>query len=251
MRRLLSPASVGLGLVALVLMAGMVWLGWWQLGVYDDSQRADAQALLRQPPVPLDSVLGPDEAFGPDAVGRPVTVRGRFLESQQVYVRDFDGANGRYAVVTPLRTVGGSAVLVVRGAANTLGAATAPRGEVTVRGILEPSQGGAGELDDRRVISRLSIASLVSSVGPDLYSGYILKQSSSPPQRPAMSPVAPALPQPSRWAGIRNLLYACQWWVFAVFVAFMWWRIAKDQDLRRGPVREGVEADAEPLTPLR
>jgi hypothetical protein len=40
--------------------------------------------------------------------------------------------------------------------------------------------------------------------------------------------VPPPLPDPSRWSGIRNLLYACQWWVFAAFVAFMWWRMTDD-----------------------
>jgi len=41
--------------------------------------------------------------------------------------------------------------------------------------------------------------------------------------------VAPT-PDPSRWAGIRNLLYAFQWWLFAGFVAFMWWRVVGDPD---------------------
>ena len=45
-----------------------------------------------------------------------------------------------------------------------------------------------------------------------------------------LTPVEPPLPDPSRWAGIRNLIYALQWWLFAAFVAFMWWRIAHEDD---------------------
>ncbi len=219
--------ALGPALVALVLMSAMVWLGVWQLGVYDDHQRADAQATLRQPPVPLGTLLGPDSAFPSDGAGRPVTVSGTFLRADQVYVRGMTGAGDRYAVVTPLRTATGSAVLVVRGAQDRLGA-PAPTGHVTVRGILEPSEDSRGPVDARRVTNALSVSALVNEIRPDLYSGYVLQQSSRPAQTPALSPVTPMLPDPSRWSGIRNLLYACQWWLFAAFVAFMWWRITTD-----------------------
>lgn len=249
MRRL-NIRALGLGVVALVLMGAMVWLGMWQLSVYDDHQHADAAARLRQPPVPLTSLLGPDDAFPSAGTGRPVTVSGAFLRADQLYVRHLTGASRGYAVVTPLLTSNGSAVLVVRGAEDHLGS-VAPSGQVEVTGILEPSQDGGGAVNAQRVADGLSVSSLVNAVKPDLYSGYVLLRSSSPTQHPSLSPVTPTLPDPSRWSGIRNLLYACQWWVFALFVAFMWWRVT-DPQLGGDPAAvEAAGTASSTLTPLR
>jgi hypothetical protein len=30
------------------------------------------------------------------------------------------------------------------------------------------------------------------------------------------------------FTGLRNLLYACQWWVFGGFAVFLWWRWCRD-----------------------
>ena len=47
-----------------------------------------------------------------------------------------------------------------------------------------------------------------------------------------------------RWAGIRNLVYAVQWWVFAAFVAFMWWRMVSEP-----PGSHDERPEAETSTP--
>ncbi len=227
MKRLWSPKALGLGAIGLVLMAAMGWLGLWQYHVYDDHQHAQAQAALEKPAVPLDSLLGPDDAFPTDGTGRPVTMAGNYRAGEQIYVRHLPGSPHRYAVVTPLVTSTGSAVLVVRGSSDRMGAAV-PAGSVRVTGFLEPAQPLGQRPNASGVTDSLSIASLVNSVGPDLYSGYVLLTSSDPIQSPRLAPVEPQLPDPSRWSGVRNLLYACQWWVFALFVAFMWWRMTAD-----------------------
>ncbi len=224
MRRFLNPKALALGAAGLVLMAAMVSLGFWQLSVYDDQQHADAQSALREPTVPLDTLIGPDDAFPSDGVSRPVMVSGTYLARDQLYVRHFAGSPGRYAVATPLVTATGSAILVVRGSTASP-SAEVPSGRVTVRGILEPSGGIGSPPNASGLTNGLSIASLVNAIGPDLYSGYVLLRKSAPPQSPALVAVSPPLPDPSPWSGVRNLLYACQWWVFALFVAFMWWRM--------------------------
>jgi len=71
----------------------------------------------------------------------------------------------------------------------------------------------------------------------DLYAGYVVRRDSRPPD--PLSVVPPPLPEPSTWAGLRNLMYALQWWVFAAFVAFMWWRIV----VRRDDEREDEPGD--------
>lgn len=248
MHRFVNPRALGLALLGLILMGVMGWLGRWQFSVYDDHQHAQAVATLHEPPIPLGRVLGRDAAFPAAGVGRPVTVSGTYLAGEQLYVRHLAGSSHRYAVVTPLVTANGSAVLVVRGSRDTLGAAPPP-GRVTVRGVLEPSGDGRPP-NSQRVANGLSISSLVGAVTPDLYSGYVVQQVSTPRQAPKLDPVVPPLPNPSRWAGLRNLLYACQWWVFAVFVAFMWWRMTGDLQAQEHSRAPAADAGSDSLSPL-
>ncbi len=233
--RFLNARALGLAAVGLVLIAAMTWLGFWQFSVYDNHQHADAEAALAKPVVPLDSMLGPDQAFPFDAVSRPVSLTGTYLAQDQIYVRHLAGSSDRYAVATPLLTATGSAIMVVRGSSDTPHAPV-PKGAVTVSGILEPATDSARPPDAAGITQVLSVSSLVNTVRPDLYSGYVLLRSSDPRQSPALTPVTPPLPNPSRWSGLRNLLYACQWWVFALFVVFMWWRMT--EDLARDHPRE-------------
>jgi len=224
-RRLLTWQALGLGIVALVLMAAMVVLGLWQLGVYDDQQHDDARSQLARPPVPLDQLLGPDDAFPGNGV-RPVTVTGRYLSDQEFEVRDGSTLDVPRAIVTPLETPTGSLILVVRGSGELRDAEPPPTGQVTVTGVLEPSDAGGNGLGGGRTTDGIRIAALAQDFARDLYAGYVVRTGSRPAD--ALEPVTPPFPQPSRWAGIRNLVYAIQWWVFAGFVAFMWWRIVAD-----------------------
>lgn len=219
--------AVGLGVVAVLLMTVMVMLGLWQLHVYGDRRHADSAATLSRAPVPLNSVLGPDAAFSSAAASRPVVVTGRYLTGEQFYVRRLAGAQGRLAVVTPLLTSNGSAVLVVRGGRASPGT-TPPSGTVRVVGTLEPSDNSGAGLGPDRVTDGLDMASLVNRMPQDLYGGYVLLRSSQPPSGVGLTPVRPPLPSASAWAGIRNLAYGLQWWVFAAFVAFMWWRMVRE-----------------------
>jgi surfeit locus 1 family protein len=217
-----NARNAGLTAVAVLLVGAMVWLGRWQFSAYDQHQNADASAVLDLPPIPLDDALGPDAAFPAESVSRPVIVAGRYLGDEQFYVRDL-GGNGRYAVATPVLTSSGAAVIVVRGSASSV-PTDAPSGQTRVQGVLEPSQGSAAPLDDERTTGGIQIPRLVSSFDEDLYAGYVI--ASDPTD--GLARVAVPRPDASFWAGIRNLLYAFQWWAFAAFVVFMWWRILRD-----------------------
>jgi surfeit locus 1 family protein len=230
---------VGLAVLALVVILTMVYLGLWQLGVYDDKQRSDALARERDAPVALGSVLGPDQAFPGDAGGRPVTVTGEYAPSRQLWVARGVARPGRFAVTTPLVTANGSAVLVVRGEVDRLGAGSAvPSGPVTVTGVLEPStQVGTSPGRDGRT-DGLETSVLVNAFPIDLYDGYLVLTDSTP--RSHLRPVTPPLPAAARLAGLRNLVYAVQWWLFAAFVVFMAWRMIAD---RTAPVPAERGAD--------
>jgi cytochrome oxidase assembly protein ShyY1 len=222
MRTLLSPRMLALHLVAVVVIGAMVVLGLWQLGTYGNRQDVDAAERATQPPVPIDDVLGPDDAFTAAADARRVSVSGEYVDPLLLVDGDADPTPW---LVSPLRTGSGSAVLVVRG--RSVSPLPAPSGEVTVTGTLLPSQPRETDADPGDGVEpSLSTSRLVAQVGPDLYSGYVVAEQQQPAED--LDPVPPPSAEPSFTAGLRNLMYALQWWVFAGFGVYMWWRIARD-----------------------
>lgn len=217
---------LGLTLLALVLIAAMTAMGLWQLGVYREHQALDSAEIAHARPVPLDSLLRPDQAFTAAADSRPVVTRGEYADRQFLVSR----GSAQPWVATPLVTASGSAILVVRGlaASDAQTAPPPPHGPVHVVGSLQPSEVGGidRDLSDDRVPS-LSTASLVGDVGTDLYSGFVVLTHQTP--APTLRPAEPPAPAASFGAGLRNLMYAVQWWVFAGFVVFMWWRIVREE----------------------
>jgi surfeit locus 1 family protein len=224
----LTPRNLGLTVLAVLLTAAMTVLGLWQLDSYNQRQDLDAAATTQAAPVPLDTLLGPDQAFTAEAHARPVAVEGEYAD-RQVLV---DRGGGRPWLVTPLVTDAGSAILVVRGLAEP-GSRSAerpapPAGRVRVVGSLQPSQarGNDDDLGDD-VVPTLSTAQLIGDFGADLYSGFVVLTEQTPPS--TLPAATPPQPDASLTAGLRNLMYALQWWVFAGFVIFVWWRMLREE----------------------
>ena len=210
-------------LLVLVLLGAAVLLGSWQ---YDTGQgeRADAaRDLTRGDPVPLTSVLGPDDPFPGDRVGQPVTLSGTWVPEGTVYVvRDVG-----FWVVTPLAVDGSDAALpVVRGVSDS--ATSEPvSGTAELTGWLQPPEGtGATDDDpDDDVLPQLRVADLVQRVDLDLYSGYAVATEPTPGLSAA---TLSQLPDAGQLTGIRNFLYALEWWVFGGFAVFVWVRYLLD-----------------------
>jgi surfeit locus 1 family protein len=224
----LTPRNLGLTMLAILLTAAMTAMGLWQLDSYNQSQDLDAAATSQAAPVPLDTLLGPDQAFTVDAHARPVTAEGEYADRQVLVDR---GSEPPW-LVTPLVTDTGSAILVVRGLAEP-GSRTAarpapPAGHVRVVGSLQPSEvrGNDDDLGDE-LVPTLSTAQLISDFGTDLYSGFVVLTEQTP--QSTLPAATPPRPDASLTVGLRNLMYAVQWWVFAAFVVFMWWRIVREQ----------------------
>jgi surfeit locus 1 family protein len=225
----LAPKILGLTLLALVMIAGMTAMGVWQLDVYQQSQTDDAAQAAHAAPVPLDSLLSPDQAFTAPADARPVVARGEYDGRQFVVDRGGDPP----WLVAPLVTDSGSAILVVRGLLTGPVAATKdlpppPPGRIRVVGSLQPSEprGNDTDLADDRVPT-LSTAQLISDVSHDLYSGYVVLTDQTPPS--TLPAATPPQADASLTAGLRNLMYALQWWLFAGFVIFLWWRMVREE----------------------
>jgi hypothetical protein len=116
-------------------------------------------------------------------------------------------------------------------------------------GLLQPPEDtGVIDADTRDdVVPQLSITDLLPRAAYDLYGGYVVATDRPLPgvaseSRPSsgtggLDPVtAPKLPGAGAASGLRNLLYAFQWWVFGAFAAFVWWTWVREDVLgRRSP----------------
>ncbi|MFC4785866.1 SURF1 family protein [Nocardioides sp. MAHUQ-72] len=256
MPTLLAPRYWGAHLLALVLTAAAVGLGVWQYDAWQARRAAEATDLTLEDPVPLDSVIGPDDPFPGTKVGQPVILDGQWVPEGTVYVsgREQDGRDG-YWVVTPLAVTGAQdpAIPVVRGWVDDWhDAPEAPTGRAEMVGWLQPTE-GTGEVDDDPdddVLPQLRTADVIQHVDQDLYGAYaVVADKAAPGSWPVgdralndgTAGLAPAdlaqLPDAGRFTALRNLLYAIEWVFFGAFVVFVWWRWT--QDVRR-------EADTEP-----
>ena len=219
--------DLGAAVLALVLVGIAGRLGLWQYDAWQAHREAEARDLSGVAPVPLDDLMGNDDPFPAPDLGRPVEVSGEWLEGGfWVADRELDGRAGYWAV-SPLQT-GDAAVLVVRGwAAEPDDALLAATGRADVTGWLQAPEGSLVTDDDPDddVFPEIRVADAVQRVDVDLYSAYLVSRQ---PDRGLEAAELEALPSPSRFTGVRNLLYALEWWVFGAFAAFIWWRWRKD-----------------------
>lgn len=257
-RRAWAPRFWVFHLVALVCVGVAGWLGAWQYDAWSQRREAEAQDLTQLEPVALASVIGPDDAFPGDRVGHPVVLEGTWLPDASFLVsgREDDGRDG-YWVVTPLEVgPGDSTILVVRGwAAARDDVPPAPTGAAELVAWLQPGEGTGAEDEDTSddVVPQLRIADALQRVDQDLYDAYaVVADEVAPGAWPhgdravndgtaGLEPASPdQLPEAGRFTALRNLLYALEWWVFALFAGFVWWRWVRDET--------GGDSDGEPAS---
>ncbi len=219
--------------LAVTLLAGTALMGWWQFDVWRSAQSDDVAARLARPPAPLTEVLGPDDVLTGEDVGVPVAVDGRYAPADQQFLvsgRRLGGLDG-FWVLSPLRVEStGSDLLVVRGWTPTGTALPpVPRGQIRETGVLQPGEEGSGVLSAGRVVPAIRIPTLVGEVERDLYGGYLLRTGAVAADPAGLRAVPVPEPEASGGAGLRNLAYAAQWWLFGAFTAFLWWRICVDR----------------------
>lgn len=230
MPTLLAPRYWPGHLGMLLALAAAIALGLWQYGAWGHHREDASRSLVHARPRALAEVMGPDSAFPGDDVGRPVRFSGEWLTDSTLYVRNriHHGAKG-YWVVTPV-AVGSSAMPVVRGWSARPSTAPA-KGPVDVTGWLQPSEDtGTPDADPADpVIASMAIASMTQHVDRDLYSAYVVA-SEATDGTAGLASIGPSTPPPvSRFTGLRNLLYALQWWVFGGFAVFVWVRWCRDE----------------------
>ena len=234
----------GAHLIAVLIVAVTVLLGWWQWTVSEGHKSDKSAALAHATPVPLNDVFGHNDAFPGEETGRPAILEGTWLPADTVYV---SGHQGGYWVATPLQVGSAAAgdaaaIYVVRGwIDDPASAPAAPSGAAKLVGWLQPPE-NAGLVDDKPgddVLPELNIANAMHHVQQDLYSGYAVvadHEGGWPASDTAVNDGSAgleaaqlnAMPQASFTTGLRNALYALEWWVFALFAIYIWWRYVRE-----------------------
>ncbi|TDU89874.1 cytochrome oxidase assembly protein ShyY1 [Kribbella voronezhensis] len=253
-KTLLTPRWLGLLALALAIAAVMSVLGVWQLDVYRSKTAAKTAERTAAAPVALQSLFPIDAGLPSKAVGRRVTVTGTWgPATDQLYISDrrLGDRNGFWVVTPVLLDTSGSgagdggttnpsgAVMVVRGwvPSATDPAAKPPTGQVQLVGAIVASeaQDASGDDTEGRILQSLRIPTIVHLVDYRIYDAFVVMSSSTPAPATLAPTVVPPPAPPTDHAGLRNVAYAFQWWIFAAFTLWMWTRML--QDAHRTPTR--------------
>ncbi|WP_078893980.1 SURF1 family protein [Streptomyces sp. CT34] len=245
-RFLLTPRWWGINVFAVLAIPFCIFMGSWQLSRFDarvathqqqENRSARAKAAAARP---LDSLLPVNQVTS----GHQASARGHYDTAHQLLVpgRTLKGKNGDqqgFYVLTLLRTDSGKALPVVRGwlpgdanvPADTTKVPAPPKGEVTVTGALQASenqgtdgvQAGGGLPQGQ--LGMISAASLVNVVPYGVYDAWITL--TDPPAPLHAVPPAAAEGSGLDMKAFQNLGYTGEWFVFAGFVLFMWFRLVR------------------------
>ncbi|MEU5687876.1 hypothetical protein DEJ48_18305 [Streptomyces venezuelae] len=262
-RFLLTPRWWGINVFVVLAIPFCIFMGSWQLGRFEDRvqdhESAKEQAKEQSAEAkegggdakarPLRSLLPVDK----ETSGEQATATGRYGKQLLVPDRELDEKQGFY-VLTLLRTDDGKSLPVVRGwlpgDASTAKAPAAPKGEVTVKGALQASESpgsngvsAAGGLPQGQ-LGAISSASLVNLVRDDLYDAWITLDKADAGMKavPAAAPNNTGLDLKA----FQNLGYTGEWFVFAGFVVFMWFRLFRREAEFARDARLGLLPDPEP-----
>lgn len=243
LRTALKPRWLGLFLLVVVIVVTCVELGFWQLHVAQDKGLAAAlQQAHRAQPMAVATILTPQQPFPNSESGRPVTADGTYAASGQVIVgpRRLRGRTG-YWVLTPLSLTSGTVLPVVRGfVVDPSAVQPPPPGRISLDGSLAPGESPADPpalpAGAPPALGSVDLSILVNRWPGPLYNAFVFAQDEKTSIGQAVAPTAglQRVPPPEVSGGLqwRNAAYAVQWWMFAGFALFMWFRMVRD-DARR------------------
>ncbi|BBH17362.1 hypothetical protein Back2_16490 [Nocardioides baekrokdamisoli] len=217
----LHPRLWGVHALGLAAVAAAVILGIWQWNVGDGRKSTQSHEYAHAAPAPLASVIAPGASFPASEFGRPVRVTGQWVPSSTVFVH----AGSGYWVATAVRS-GDSSIYVVRGATDRPEDRSWVGSPLTadVVGWLQPDQSSIDPAQGR-VLPVMSNGLTAAFASTPLLDAYVV--ASAPPGWMTAVP-EPTLPKADFWTGLRNWLYAIEWWFFACFAAFIWSRQVRD-----------------------
>jgi cytochrome oxidase assembly protein ShyY1 len=247
LRTIAKPKWLGLLAAVLVVGYGFILLGLWQMNVArEDAEQQAIREAAERPVVQLDQVMPPHAAFPVDGSNRRVTVTGHYEPIRQVFVaeRRLQGKVGWWVVVPFVVDSTGARIPVVRGYVATLGARLPVSGEtLTLKGSLAPSESPtpSKKVFGPNEIGSIDVPALLNEWGGEIYNGFLFALDESPSPGdigPAGSATSAGMmervPPPDLPSGVtlRNAAYALQWWIFALFALWMWWKMVRDDHRR-------------------
>lgn len=237
LRTALKPKHLRVFVVMVVLVAAFIWLGNWQwASAHNKASQKAMQNAASQKTVPIGDVMQPQTTFPNDKSLRPVVIRGHYdaAKTELVAGRVLNGKHG-FWLMTPLVVDGNGARLpIVRGfVTETSNLPKPPNGPVTVTGALAPGESVSqlGELPGGQ-IGTIDMGLLLNEWGGKVYNAFIFSTSQQPatsdqPGTATVTHVPPPVPH-TNTIELRNAAYAFQWWIFAAFTVFMWWKTVRD-----------------------
>lgn len=243
MRAWLSVLGRGRSLVLVAVLAvvvvAFVRLGLWQ---FHTGQRHEVvSGVADAPPVSLTELVRPGQRYDARWDGRRVVAVGQYDASGAVRVVDrrLDGQAGEW-VVTPLVVADtGARLAVLRGfVPEGSSVPEVPTGTVEVQAVMSQPEAPASLIDrDGRRMDTIDLSVLVNDWGSAVYPGFVFATAEDRPG-PGVTRVPPPAAEVSSldW---RNLGYAAQWWVFALFATYVVVRHLRDE------VRHTVDKPAE------
>lgn len=222
---LLTPRKLGRHLFVLIVVAGCITAGFWQIARLHERRRFNARAEheLALPPEPLDVALPAGTRSDPAAVEyRRVSVTGTYdVRDEAVLVgRELGDSPGNH-VLTPLLLGDGRAVVVDRGwvpfamDSPPIAGATPPGGRVTVTGVLFPPDAdtpvphGTARVS---VLTKIDVGRIAAEVPARVLPVYVWLQSQTPGQSGEL-PRRVGLPALTEGP---HFSYAVQWFCFAL-----------------------------------
>ncbi|RZT56996.1 surfeit locus 1 family protein [Sphingomonas sp. BK036] len=233
-----GPAVYVAGLVALLLFAGFMALGIWQIErrawklelIKQVGARAHAAPAPPQGPAFWGAITAPTDAY------RRIRLDGTLDNTRETLVRAATALGSGYWVVTPLRTTQGFTVLVNRGyvSPEQRDAHAKPTGPVTITGYLRITEPGGGFLRNNdpatdkwysRDVAAIAAARGLTNVAP-----YFVDADKSGTAAPIGGQTIIAFPN-------NHLVYMLTWFALAAMtiVAFVVF-VRQDVRKRRGAV---------------
>lgn len=238
-RTALRPKWLGALLLAVVFAVICGLLGNWQLREARAEARAqEIERAAAMPVQPLTEVVQPQSAFPPDGSTRRITATGSYDSAGQVLIADrrLDGELG-YWVVTPLVVEEtGASLPVLRGFVTDVEEApVAPTGPVDIGGGLAPGESPMSEADlPDGVFRSIDMSLLINRWDTAVYNAFVFLTDETVAGSPVALDGLQRVPPPtgdSAQLNLKNAMYALQWWVFAAFGFFLWWRTVRQAHL--------------------
>ncbi|RKN10193.1 SURF1 family protein [Streptomyces radicis] len=233
-RFLLTPRWWAINVFVVLSIPVCLIAGTWQLGRFED--QVDSHREQRELAENTGEARPFDELMPltTETVGRQAEITGTFDAEHQLLVpgRTIEGDIGFYAL-TPLHPAdGGPAVPVVRGwlpgPADASAVPAPPGGEATVSGALQAAESPSEITAPTTALPEgqlgvISAASLINVLPYPVADVWITVRDAEAPLTPvpAEAPTGTGLDMDA----FQNLGYTAEWFVFAAFAVFMWFRL--------------------------